>query len=98
MLKKVLDFQKKKSMFLTDTSEDIDAYLRYITSKKIYVFWKWTPLVYIQYTVTYDHPSMFLTDTSEDIDAYLRYIASKEKTMFFFEVDTPSLYPIHCYI
>ena len=33
MLEKVLDL-KKKSMFLTDTSEDIDAHFRYIASKK----------------------------------------------------------------
>ena len=34
--------------------------------------------------------SMFLTDTSEDVDAYFRYIASKKKSMFFFEVYTPT--------
>ena len=33
MLEKVLDFQNT-SMFLTDTSEDIDAHFRYIVSKK----------------------------------------------------------------
>ena len=33
MLEKVLDL-KKKSMFLTDTLEDIDAHFRYIASKK----------------------------------------------------------------
>ena len=40
MLEKVLDFQKTKtSMFLTDTSEDIDAHFWYIASKKkIYFF------------------------------------------------------------
>ena len=32
MLEKVLDL--KKSMFLTDTSEDMDAYFRYINRKK----------------------------------------------------------------
>ena len=46
MLEKVLDL-KKKSMFLTDTSEDIYAYFRYITSKKktSMFFSKWTPLL-----------------------------------------------------
>ena len=33
MLEKALDFQKA-SMFLTNTSEDIDAHFRYIASKK----------------------------------------------------------------
>ena len=33
ILEKVLDFQKT-SMFLTDTSEDIDAHFRYMGSKK----------------------------------------------------------------
>ena len=33
MLEKVLIF-KKTSMFLTDTSEDIDAHFRYIALKK----------------------------------------------------------------
>ena len=32
-------------MFLTDTSEDIDAYFRYIASKKTYDFSKLTPLL-----------------------------------------------------
>ena len=32
-------------MFLTDTSEDIDAYFRYIASKKTFDIFKWTPLV-----------------------------------------------------
>ena len=45
MLEKVLDLKKKPSIFLTDTTEDIDVYFRYITSKKkIDVFSKWTPL------------------------------------------------------
>ena len=44
MLEKILDFQKT-SMFLTDTSEDIDAHFRYIASKKTsHVFSKWTLL------------------------------------------------------
>ena len=38
MLEKVLDL--KKSMFLTDTSEDIDANLRYIASKKTSMFFE----------------------------------------------------------
>ena len=43
MLEKVLNYQKT-SMFLTDTSEDMDAYFQYIASKKIDVFSKWKPL------------------------------------------------------
>ena len=35
-------------MFLTDTSEDIDAHFRYIASKKKSMFFsKWTPLGWV---------------------------------------------------
>ena len=33
-------------MFLSDTSQDIDAYFRYIASKKIDVYSKYTPLTF----------------------------------------------------
>ena len=48
MLEKVLDVQKT-SMFLNDTSEDIDAYFQYISSKKtsIFVFEVVTPTPYV---------------------------------------------------
>ena len=42
MLEKLLDFQKT-SMFLTDTSEDIDAHFRYIALKKSMFFEVDTP-------------------------------------------------------
>jgi len=48
MLEKVLDL-KKTLIFLTDTSEDIDAYFRYITSKKLMFFSKWTSLVKVSF-------------------------------------------------
>ena len=64
MLEKVLDFKEKTSMFLTDTSEDIDAYLRYIASKKTsMIFGSGHP--YPRPTIPYEKPK------SEDCPEWL---------------------------
>ena len=90
MLEKVLDL-RKKSMFLTDTSEDIGAYVRYIASRKTSMFLTIQRRHrYILQIYRIEKTSIFLTDTSENIDAQFRYIASK-KHRCFFEVDIPTL-------